>query len=73
MVYAACSTTENSATPKLVGEAIITQILAYKQGQAVSCHPAPTTSAGGLGREASTETQSALPQDPATVQLHAPD
>lgn len=61
--------TENSATPELVGDAIISQVRAYKQGQAVGYRPVSTTWAGGLGREASAEALSALPQHPATVQL----
>ena len=60
---------ENSASPEKVGDALITQIRAYKQGRAVGYRTVSTTWAGALNREASGEASLALPQTASVVQL----
>ena len=60
---------ENSASPERKGDQLISQIRAYRHGIAVGYRAVSTTWAGGLGREASAEASSALPQAPHTVQL----
>ncbi|HPA19484.1 MAG TPA: beta-galactosidase [Verrucomicrobiae bacterium] len=60
---------ENSASPDIVDGALISQIRAYKQGNAVGYRAVSTTWAGSLGREASDDASSALPQTPTTVRL----
>ena len=60
---------ENSASPEVVGSKLISQIRAYRHGIAVGYRPVSTTWAGGLGREASAEASSALPQSPQMVKI----
>jgi hypothetical protein len=60
---------ENSASPEIAGDTIISQIRAYRHGLAIGYRPVSTTWAGGLGREASPEASSALPQSPSMVKL----
>jgi len=60
---------ENSASPEVLDDKVISQIRAYRHGIAIGYRPASTTWAGGVGREASSEASSALPQSPYTVKL----
>lgn len=60
---------ENSASPEVLDDKLISQIRAYRHGIAVGYRPASTTWAGGVGREATSEASSALPQSPHTVKL----
>lgn len=60
---------ENSSSPEMLDDKIISQIRAYRHGIAVGYRPVSTTWAGGVGREASTEASSALPQTPQMVKL----
>lgn len=60
---------ENSATPEIVGDTIISQIRAYRHGIALGYRPASTTWAGGVGREATSDASLALPHEPHVVKL----
>ncbi len=60
---------ENSASPEVVGDKLISQIRAYRHGIAIGYRPVSTTWSGGLGREASAEASSALPQSPHMVKI----
>ncbi len=61
--------TENSASPEMLEDKIISQIRAYRHGIALDYRPVSTTWAGGVGREASSEAMAALPQTPQMVKL----
>jgi len=60
---------ENSSSPEMLDDKIISQIRAYRHGIAVGYRPVSTTWAGDVGREASTEASAALPQTPQMVKL----